>query len=99
MLEGCEYLHGLTYIVLTYIGIPEFLDSGRKCWTLDAGHWTLDSGRWTLHSGRWTLDAGLWTPEAGRWTLDSGCWTLDAGPWILSLNVLEQKQNLVSDFT
>ena len=37
-------------------GIPEFLDSGLKSWTLAASLWTLD---WTLDSGRWTLDAGL----------------------------------------
>ena len=29
-------------------GIPEFLDSGRKCWTLDSGRWTLDVGCYTL---------------------------------------------------
>ena len=46
-------------------GIPEFLDSVCKCWTLD--------------SGRWTLDAGLWTLDAGLWTLNCGCWALDAG--------------------
>ena len=34
-------------------GIPEFLDSGRQSWTLDArvGRWTLDSGRWIPGSG------------------------------------------------
>ena len=26
-------------------GIPEFLDSERKSWTLDAGGWTLDPGQ------------------------------------------------------
>ena len=25
------------------IDIPEFLDSGRKSWTLDSGRWTLDA--------------------------------------------------------
>ena len=40
-----------------FYGIPEFLDSGRKSWTLD--------------SGRWTLDAVLWTVDAGLWMLDS----------------------------
>ena len=25
------------------MGIPEFLDSGRKSWTLDSGRWTLDA--------------------------------------------------------
>lgn len=29
-------------------GIPEFLDSVRKCWTLESGHWALDFGYWTL---------------------------------------------------
>ena len=47
---------------MNFIGIPEFLDSGCKSWTLD--------------SGRWTLYAGLWTPDAGPWTLDAGLWTL-----------------------
>ena len=65
---------------------------------LDTGLWTLDSGRWTLDTGLWTLDAGLWTLDAGLWTLDSGRWTLDSGPWTLSLIVVEQNQNLVSDF-
>ena len=37
-------------------GIPEFLGSGRKCWTLDSGPWTLGPGRWTLHFGRWALN-------------------------------------------
>ena len=40
------------------IGIPEFLGSGRKSWTLDSGRSTLDAKLWTLDSGRWTLDAG-----------------------------------------
>ena len=35
----------------------------------------------------WTLD-----PQVGRWTFDSVCWTL-------SLTVVEQNQNPVSDFT
>ena len=26
------------------IGIPEFLDSELKSWTLDSGRWTLDAG-------------------------------------------------------
>ena len=65
-------------------GIPEFLDSGRKSWTLDTGRWTLDSGRWTLDSGCWTLDSGRWTLDVGLWMLDSGRWTLDAGHWILN---------------
>ena len=48
------------------LGIPEFLDSGRKSWTLDSGRWILDSGRWTLDTGLWTLDSGRWTPGAER---------------------------------
>ena len=43
-------------------GISEFLDSGRKCWTLD-------SGRWTLEAGFWTLEASLWTLSFAHWTL------------------------------
>ena len=46
--------------------IPEFLDHGRKNWTLDSGRWTL-----TLDSGCWTLDSGFWTLDSGRWTLDT----------------------------
>ena len=65
-------------------GIPEFLDSGRKSWTLDSECWTLDAALWTLESGRWNLEAGLWT--------------LDSGPWTLSFTVVEQNQNSVSDF-
>ena len=64
-------------------GIPEFLDSERKCWTLDYRRWTLDAGPWTLDAGRWTLDATLWTVGSGHWTL--------------SLTVLEQNQKPVSD--
>ena len=65
----------------------------RNSWTLNerVGHWTLDSGRWTLDTGFWTLDAG-------RWTLDARLWTLDSGPGTLSLTVVEQNQNPVSDF-
>ena len=50
--------------------------------------------------GLWTqdLDAGLWTLAAGLWTLGSGCWTLVAGLWALSVTVVEQNQNPVSDF-
>ena len=47
-------------------GIPEFLDHGRKNWTLDSGRWTL-----TLDFGCWTLDTGFWTLDSGRWTLDT----------------------------
>ena len=57
--------------------LPEFLDSGSKCWTLDSEYWILDAGFWTLHSGRWTLDAGLWMLDAGCYTLDAGLWALD----------------------
>ena len=55
-----------------YMGIPEFLGSGRKSWTLDSGRWALDAELWTLDPGRWTLDAGLWTRDSGHWTLDAG---------------------------
>ena len=58
-------------------GIPEFLDSGRKSWTLDPGRWALDVGLWMLDSGRCTLDAGLWTLDSKPWTLNSRCWTPD----------------------
>ena len=77
------------------LGIPEFVDSGRK-----------RSGRWTPNAGLWTLDSrhGLWTLESGRWNLDAGLWTLDAtlkkvsiGHWTLLLTGSEQNQNPVSD--
>ena len=45
-------------------GILEFLDSGRKSWTLDPERWMLDPGLWTLESGRWFLDVGYWTVDA-----------------------------------
>ena len=61
-----------------YFGIPEFLDSGCKSWTLDSGQWTLDAGLWTQESVRWTLDAGRWTLNPGRSTLDSRRWTPNA---------------------
>ena len=50
-------------------GIPEFLDSGRKCWTLDSKRWTLDTGLWTLESGSWTLHFRRWALDTGhcRW--------------------------------
>ena len=80
-----------------FSGIPEFLDSGRKCrtlestrWTVDTRHWTLDSGCWRLDSGLWPMAAGLWTLDAGRRnlgsvlsTLDVGCYILDVGLWAL----------------
>ena len=73
----------LFFTFYCYFGIPEFLDSGRKSWTLGSGRWTLDAGLWTLDAGLWTLDAGLWTLDAGRWTLDAGLWTLHSGLWTL----------------
>ena len=42
-------------------GILEFLESGRKCWTLDARPWTLDAGQWMLNATLWTLGSGHWT--------------------------------------
>ena len=66
-----------------FIDIPEFPDSGRKSWTLDAELWTLNSGRWTLDAGLWMLDPGRWTLDTGPWALDSGLWTLDSGRWTL----------------
>ena len=126
----CEMFlsHGLFHIILRQfhfinyhkMGIPEFLDSGRKSWTLDSGRWTLDARLWTLGSGCWTLDAGLWTLtlNPGRWTLYAGLWKLNSGPWMLgsgcwtvdswcwtlgsghgtlSLTVLKQNQQPVSD--
>ena len=53
-------------------GMPEFLDSGRKSWTLDSGRWTLDDGLWTMDSGRWILDPGLWTLDDTLKKLGSG---------------------------
>ena len=35
--------------------IPEFLNSGRKNWTLDSEPWTLGGGLWTLNVRLWTL--------------------------------------------
>ena len=58
-------------------GIPKFLDSGCKGWTLDSGLWTLDAGRWTL--------------DAGPWTLDSGCRTVDVK--ILKLKTVQSFEN------
>ena len=49
-----------------FFGIPEFLDSGRKSWTLDSGLWTLDAGLWTLDAELSTLDSGRWTLDCGR---------------------------------
>ena len=63
----CYIDHGLQ---ISVVSIPEFLDSGRRSWTLDCGRWTLDCGRWALGSGHWTL----------------------------SLTVVEQNWNQVSDF-
>ena len=76
-----------------------FLLAYRNSWTLNSrvGRWTLDAGLWTLDSGLWTLDSGRWTLDAGLWTLDSGRWTLGSGHLTLSLTVLEQNQQPVSD--
>ena len=52
---------------------PEFLDSGRKSWTLDCGRWNLDVGPWTLDAGRWTLDATFRKLGSGHSTLLSTC--------------------------
>ena len=41
--------------------MPEFLYSGRKCWTLDSGSWILDSGRRTLDATLRMLGSGHWT--------------------------------------
>ena len=78
-------------------GIPVFLDNGRKCWTLDSGRWPLDSRRWALDAGLWTLESGRWTLDSRHWTLDATLWTLGSGHWTLSLTVLKQNQNPVSD--
>ena len=59
----------LTHFIVYHVNrksISEFLNSGRKCWTLDADRLTLDSGRWTLDSGRWKLGCE-------RWALESRC--------------------------
>ena len=77
--------------LLDILGIPEFLGSGRKSSPLDFERWTLDSGRWAL-------DARCCTVDAGRCNLHAGLWTLDSGYWTLSLTVVEQNQNPVSDF-
>ena len=65
--------------------MPEFLGSGRKCWTLDSGHWTLDAGLWMLDSGRLTLNAGSWTLDSGRWILDTGFWAPNGRLWTYRL--------------
>ena len=49
--------------------IPEFLDSGRTCWTLGSGRWTMDSEGWIQDPGFSTLDAGIWMLDSGHWTL------------------------------
>ena len=46
----------------------------------------------------WTLDSGHWTLDDRLWTMDPGCRTLDSGPRTLSLTIVEQNQNPVSDF-
>ena len=69
-MNGCSFHQVLR-------GVSEFLDSGRKSWTLGSGRWTLDAGLWTMDYGLWTLNAGLWALDAERWILDSGHWSLD----------------------
>ena len=54
-----EYLNTHETLITNFLGIPEFLDSGRKSWTVDSRRWTLDSGLWTQDAGLWTLDSGL----------------------------------------
>ena len=66
----------LVHIYLVWLGIPEFLGSACKCWTLDSGCWTLVAGLWTLYTGLWTLYLVHWTLDAERW--DATLWTLDA---------------------
>ena len=44
-LNQCQFM-GFTKLSVSE-EIPEFLDSGWKSWTLDAGLWTLDSGRFS----------------------------------------------------
>ena len=63
----------------------EFLDSGRKSWTLDSGCWTLNAGLWMLDSGQWTLDSGFWMLDSGLWTLVPRLWTLNARRWMLDI--------------
>ena len=52
--------------LVVQFGIPEFLDTGRKSWTLNSGCWTLDAGLWMLDAGRWTLGTERWTLDPGR---------------------------------
>ena len=62
----------LPYIEVTFLvfqGIPEFLDYGRKSWTLDPRRWIPGPGLWTLDAKLWTLDAGLWMWNASCKTL------------------------------
>ena len=40
---------------IIFLGTLEFLDSGRKCWTLESGLWTLGPRCWALGSRQWTL--------------------------------------------
>ena len=75
----------VTYAGLGNVGIPEFLDSDRKSWTLD-------SERWTLNTKLWTLNAKLWALDSGLLTLDIGL-----GHATLSLTVLGQNQEPISD--
>ena len=64
-------------------GMPSFLDSVCKSWTLDSAHWTLNTVLWRLDLGRWTIDAGPWMLDYERWTLNAKLWMLDPGPCML----------------
>ena len=57
--------------------ILEFLDFGRKYWTLDSAQRTLDAGSQMLVSGLWRLDPGCWTLAFALWKLGPGRWTVD----------------------
>ena len=70
-MDGLLQSNNVSELNLHKKGIPEFLDSGRKSWTLDSAPWTLDPGRWTL-------DAGIWTLNSKPWRLDAGLFTLNA---------------------
>ena len=71
--------------------IPEFLGSGRNCWTLDSGRWTLETGLWTLDSVTvlWTLvDLWKWVAlEACFWTIRDSC---------LQYNSISHNKNLLT---
>ena len=69
--------------MVSVIGILEFLDSGRKSWTLDSGRWILDAILRTVDAGPWILDAGRWPLGSEPSTQDVGLWTLNARLWTL----------------